>query len=53
MIREFRTVTRKQNMPFGKMITQLYIKAKVKLVASDKMVPPDVGPITTGSNAKS
>ncbi|GFY95353.1 hypothetical protein Acr_10g0007380 [Actinidia rufa] len=35
------------------MITQLCIKAKVKLVASDKMVPSDVGPITVGSDAKS
>ena len=43
MIWEFRTVTSKRNMPFGQMITQLCIKAKVKLVVSDLMVPPEVG----------
>ncbi|XP_057465634.1 uncharacterized protein LOC130755258 isoform X2 [Actinidia eriantha] len=53
MIREFRTSTSKCNMPFGQMITQLCVKAKVKLVVSDLMVPPEVGPITMGSDAKS
>ncbi|XP_057510020.1 uncharacterized protein LOC130792514 [Actinidia eriantha] len=53
MIREFRTVTSKRNMPFGQMITQLCIKVKVKLVVSDLMVPPEVGPITMRSDAKS
>ena len=53
MIREFRTVTSKRNMPFRQMITQMCIKAKVKMLAFDKMMPPNVGPITAGSNAKS
>ena len=48
MIQEFRTVMSKCNMPFGQMITQLCLKAKVKLVASDKMVPSDIGPIIAG-----
>ncbi|GFZ00441.1 hypothetical protein Acr_14g0000770 [Actinidia rufa] len=43
----------KRNMPFGQMITQLCIKVKVKLVVSDLMVPPEVGPITMRSDAKS
>ncbi|PSR88435.1 PRAME family member 9/15 like [Actinidia chinensis var. chinensis] len=53
MIREFRTMTSKHNMPFGQMITHLCIKAKVKLVVSDVMVPPKVGPISMRSDAKS
>ena len=53
MIREFRMATSKRSMPFGQMVTQLCIKAKVKMVAIDKMVPPSVGPITMGSDAKS
>ena len=53
MIQEFRIVMSKWNMTFEQMITQLCIKAKVKLVASDKMVPPNVGPITAGPYAKS
>ena len=53
MIREFRTVTSKRNMTFGKMITQLCIKAKVKLIVSDLMVPLEVGPIMIGSDNKS
>ena len=53
MIWEFRIMTSKWNMPFEQMITQICIKAKVKLVASDKMIPPKVGPITMGLDAKS
>ncbi|PSS30232.1 Ribosomal RNA small subunit methyltransferase [Actinidia chinensis var. chinensis] len=52
IIQVFRTISSKRNMPFGQMITQLYIKAKMKLVAFDKMVPPDVGPITIGADAR-
>ncbi|GFS44220.1 hypothetical protein Acr_00g0089200 [Actinidia rufa] len=53
MIQEFRTATRKKNMPFRQMITQLCMKAKVKMVAIDKWTPPNVGPITAGMDAKS
>ncbi|GFY87495.1 hypothetical protein Acr_05g0011340 [Actinidia rufa] len=52
IIQVFRTILSKRNMPFGQMITQLCIKAKVKLVAFDKMVPPEVGPITIGSDVR-